>query len=65
MLRFIIWLLFFYILYLVIKGLIRGAVRKGIRDYEARKEAQIRKEKEVKIDRRDIEDADYEDLRKK
>lgn len=65
MVRIIIWLLLFYVLYLVIRSLVRNAVKRGIRDYEAQKEEQHRKEKEVKIDRNNIEDAHYEDLRKK
>ncbi len=65
MLRIIIWLLLFYVLYRIIRGLVRNAVNKGIRDYEAQKEEQHRKEKEIKIDRSNIEDAHYEDLRKK
>ncbi len=65
MIELILWLLLLYIVYKVVKGLIRSAVNKGIRDYEIQKEAREKKEKEVKIDRGNIEDAHYEDLKKK
>ncbi len=65
MFEFLSWLLLLYIIYLVIKGLIRNAVHRGIRDYESHREAQKRKQNEVKIDRDKIEDAHYEELKKK
>lgn len=63
MIRLIIWIVFIYAIYYFIKTAIRGAVNKGIRDYEARKETESKKRREVKVDRRDIEDAKYEDLK--
>lgn len=59
----LIWLFFFYALYRFIRSAIRNAVRKGIRDFEIQKEEQHHSENEVKIDRKDIEDAKYEDLK--
>lgn len=58
----LLWAIFFYIVYRVIKSSIRSAVNRGMRDYEARKESQQRKEKEVKIDRSKVEDAKFKDL---
>lgn len=62
MLRFIIWVVLFYLVYRFIRITIQGAVKKGIRDYEAQKETQRRKEKEVRIDRKKVEDAKFKDL---
>ena len=59
----LIWIFFFYALYRFIRSAIRGAVQKGIRDYENRKEEQHHSENEIKIDRKKIEDAKYEDLK--
>ncbi len=63
MLEAIIWIFFFYALYRFIRSAIQGAVQRGIRDYERQKENQHHGEKEVKIDRKNIEDAKYEDLK--
>ncbi len=63
MIRFIIWIVFFYAVYHFIRTAIRGAINKGIKDHEIQKESQRRKEKEIKIDRKDIEDAKYEDIK--
>lgn len=59
----LIWILFFYALYRFIRSAIRNAVKRGIRDYEIQKEEKHRSENEVKIDRKNIEDAKYEDLK--
>jgi len=58
----ILWVIFFYIIYRLIRTAVRSAVNKGIRDYEARRESQQRKEKEIKIDRNKVEDAKFKDL---
>ncbi len=63
MLEALVWIFFFYALYRFIRSAIQGAVQRGIRDYEKRQEKQQHNEKEVKIDRKKIEDAKYEDLK--
>lgn len=59
----LIWIFFFYALYRFIRSAIRNAVSRGIRDYEIQKEEKHRSENEIKVDRKDIEDAKYEDLK--
>ncbi len=59
----LIWLFFFYALFRFIRSAIRNAVRKGIKDYEMQNEEKRHSENEVKIDRKNIEDAKYEDLK--
>lgn len=59
---FFLWIVFFYVVYRIIRNLIQSAVKRGIVDYEAHKEAQRRKEKEIKIDSKKIQDADFKDL---
>lgn len=59
----LVWIFFFYALYRFIRSAIQGAVQRGIRDYEKRQDKQRHSEKEVKIDRKNIEDAKYEDLK--
>lgn len=63
MLEALIWIFFFYALYRFIRSAIRQAVRKGIRDYETQKEEKHHSDNEIKIDRKNIEDAKYEDLK--
>lgn len=63
MLEVLVWIFFFYALYRFIRSAIQGAVRKGIRDYENQKEEQHHSENEIKVDRKNIEDAKYEDLK--
>ena len=63
MIKFIIWIVFFYAVYHFIRTAIRSEVNKRIKDFEAKKESQRRKQKEIKIDRKNIEDAKYEDLK--
>ncbi len=63
MFELILWLFFIYIVVQMVRGLIRSAVHRGIRDYEKQKEAKVQKEKEVKIDRSKIEDANFKDLK--
>ncbi|MGO9482753.1 MAG: hypothetical protein ACLP05_13365 [Candidatus Kryptoniota bacterium] len=60
--EFVAWIIFFFFVYRIIRTLIRVSVNKGIRDYEARKESERRKEKEIKIDSEKIEDAKFKDL---
>ncbi|MFZ1082564.1 MAG: hypothetical protein WAO19_11645 [Candidatus Kryptoniota bacterium] len=60
--EFIVWIVFFFVVYRIIRTSIRTAVNRGIRDYEARQDSQRRKEKEIKIDREKIEDAKFKDL---
>ena len=60
--RLLLWIILIYIVYLIIRGAVQNAVNKGIRDYEARKESQQRKQKEIKIDRKKVEDAKFKDL---
>jgi hypothetical protein len=59
----LVWIFFFYALYRFIRSAIQGAVQRGIHDYEKRQEKQRRSDKEIKIDRKKIEDAKYEDLK--
>ncbi len=59
----LIWIFFFYALYRFLRSAIQGAVQRGIRDYEVKKERERHKENEIKIDRKKIEDAKYEDLK--
>jgi len=61
--RLLIWIVFIYAIYHFIRSAIRSAVNKGIRDYEARKESERIKQKEVKVNRKNIDDAKYEDLK--
>ncbi len=63
MLEPLIWIFFFYALYRFIRSAIQGAVNKGIRDYAIQKKKQEHRKNEVKIDRKKIEDAKYEDLK--
>ncbi|MCL4540427.1 MAG: hypothetical protein M1378_12665 [Bacteroidetes bacterium] len=63
MIEALIWIFFFYALYRFIRSSIHNAVKKGIRDYETQKEEERHSQNEVKIDRKDIEDAKYEDLK--
>ncbi len=63
MIDLILWLLFIYVIVQLVRGLVRNAVHRGIRDYERQKEAHEKKEKEVKIDRSKIEDAKFKDLK--
>jgi hypothetical protein len=60
--RLLLWIILIYVVYLLIRGAVQNAVNKGIRDYEARKEAQQHKQKEIKIDRKKVEDAKFKDL---
>jgi hypothetical protein len=60
--RLILWIILFYIVYRVLKAVVGSAVNKGIRDYETRKKEQQRKEKEIKVDRKNVEDAEFKDL---
>jgi len=60
--RLILWTILFYFVYRLIKGAIERAVNRGIKDYEVRKETQRQKEKEVKVDRKKVEDAKFKDL---
>lgn len=60
--RLLLWIVLIYIVYLIIRGAVQNAVNKGIRDYEARKESQRSKQKEVKIDRKKVEDAKFKDI---
>lgn len=63
MIEALIWIFFFYAVFRFIRSAIQGAVQKGIRDYENKKDRQHRSENEIKIDRKKIEDAKYEDLK--
>ncbi len=63
MLEPLIWIFFFYALYRFIRTAIQGAVKRGISDYENQKKKQEHRKNEVKIDRKKIEDAKYEDLK--
>jgi cell division protein FtsB len=60
--RLVLWIILFYFIYRLIRAAIQSAVNKGIRDYEAHKESQRHKEKEVTIDRKKVEDAKFKDL---
>ena len=60
--KLLLWIILIYIVYLIIRGAVQNAVNKGIRDYEARKESQERKQKEIKIDRKKVEDAKFKDI---
>ena len=60
--KLLLWIIFIYIVYRLIKSAVQNAVNKGIRDYEARKESQARKEKEIKVDRSRVEDAKFKDI---
>ncbi len=60
--RLLLWIILIYIVYLIIRSAVQNAVNKGIRDYEARKESQQRKQKEIKIDRKNVEDAKFKDI---
>jgi len=60
--EFILWIIFFIMVYRIIRSSIQTAVNRGIKDYETRKDARRRKEKEIKIDRKKIEDAKFKDL---
>ena len=61
--KLLFWIVLIYIVYLIVRGAVQNAVNKGIKDYEARKESQQRKQKEIKIDRKNVEDAKFKDLR--
>jgi hypothetical protein len=63
MLEPLIWIFFFYALYRFIRTAIQGAVNRGIRDYENQRQKQEHRKSEIKIDRKKIEDAKYEDLK--
>jgi len=60
--EFFLWIIFFIVVYRIIKNTIQNAVNRGIRDYEAQKEARRRKEKEITVDQKKIQDADFKDL---
>jgi len=60
--KFLLWIILIYIVYLIIRSAVQNAVNKGIRDYEARKESQRQKQKEIKIDRKKVEDAKFKDI---
>ena len=60
--EFILWVVLILVVYRIIRNSIQTAVNRGIRDYEARSESKRRKEKEIKIDRKKIEDAKFKDL---
>ncbi len=62
MLRIFVWIVLFYLVYRFIRVTIQSAVKKGIKDYEAQKETQRRKEKEVRVERKNVEDAKFKDL---
>ncbi len=62
MVRLFLWIVFIYVIYRLIRSSIQSAVNRGIKDYEVRKEARERKDKEVKIDRKNVEDAKFKDL---
>lgn len=62
MIRLLLWLIVIYFVYRFVRNSIQSAVNRGIKDYEVRKESQQRKEKEVKIDRKNVEDAKFRDL---
>jgi hypothetical protein len=62
MFEIIFWAIFFYIAYKIIRNSIQNAVIKGIRDYEKRKEASKQKEREILIDKKKIQDAEFKDL---
>ncbi len=59
----LIWIFFFYALYRFIRSAVRNAVRRGMRDYRPPTEEQHHSKNEIKVDRKDIEDAKYEDLK--
>lgn len=63
MLEALVWIFFFYALYRFIRSAIRAAVRRGIKDYENEKEKEHHSENEIKVDRKNIQDAKYEDLK--
>ncbi len=62
MIEALIWIFFIYAVFRFIRSAIQNAVRRGIKDYETRKEKESRSRNEVKIDRKKIEDAKYEDI---
>lgn len=62
MIEALIWIFFIYAVFRFIRSAIQSAVRRGIKDYETQKEKENRSRNEVKIDRKKIEDAKYEDI---
>lgn len=62
MVRLFLWIVFIYIVYRLVRNSIQSAVNRGIKDYELRKEAREHRDKEVKIDRKKVEDAKFKDL---